>query len=236
MSSINSRVHRVKTRLSNAYLIEGQDGLILVDAGSPGDEMIICEAIMSIDKGDLRLIFITHAHIDHYGSAVKLREITSAPVAIHQEDAEMMALGGTHLGQVRGVGKLAKLMLPLLTRLLILEPTNADIILAGGDDLSEFGLEAFIFDTPGHTPGSSSLVAFDRIAFVGDLLSSTGKPHLQRYYAHDWRQLTESLEYLNRLNLEWVYPGHGARPISGVELLRITSDKDKYQQVGRLLG
>jgi glyoxylase-like metal-dependent hydrolase (beta-lactamase superfamily II) len=210
--------------LSNAYLIEAQDGLVLVDAGSPGDESNIHKAILSIDRGDLRLIFITHAHIDHYGSAAKLREITSAPVAIHQADMEFMARGDTHLGSVRGVGKLVSFFLPVLDHILAPEPTSADIILTDRDDLGDFGLNSFILHTPGHTPGSSSLIVNKRIAFAGDLLSSTGQPHLQRFYAHDWEQLPESLERLDRLNLEWIYPGHGARPISGVEMSRIMID------------
>jgi glyoxylase-like metal-dependent hydrolase (beta-lactamase superfamily II) len=225
MSLKPSFVHKVKTRMSNAYLIEAQDGLILVDAGSPGDEGIIHKAILSIDRGDLRLIFITHAHIDHYGSAARLRQITSAPIAIHQADKEVMARGDTNLGSVRGAGKLVNFLLPVIERFLAPEPTSADVILTDGDDLGEFGLNSFILHTPGHTPGSSSLIVDDCVAFAGDLLSSTGQPHLQRFYAHDWDQLPESLERLDELDLEWIYPGHGARPISGVEMSMLRADE-----------
>lgn len=192
--------------------------MYLVDAGAPGSEDIVLRHMHSLGRDDLRLIFITHAHLDHYGSAAALRRETGAPVAIHRADADAMQKGETPLGTVRGSGKLVKHFLPLVDRILPLEPLEPDLVLEDGDHLQALGLDAALLHLPGHTPGSSALMVDGGDAFVGDLLSTNGKPHLQRYYADNWSQIPHSLARLVEQHPSWVYPGHGARPLPGAEL------------------
>jgi len=45
--------------------------------------------------------------------------------------------------------------------------------------LRGYGLDAIILHTPGHTPGSSTLLLGDGTAFASDLLGSVSQPHLQ---------------------------------------------------------
>lgn len=69
---------------SSAYLIEVTAGPVLVDASLPGQEQIILRQIRALGSSDLRLILITHVHIDHYRSAAVLRRIAGVPIAIHR--------------------------------------------------------------------------------------------------------------------------------------------------------
>ena len=87
-----------------------------------------------------------------------------------------------------------------------------------GTLLSAYGLDGIVVHTPGHTPGSISLLVENRIAFVGDLLSNTGWPHPQRLYAADWSLVARSLARLQALEPEWIYTGHNRRPMSGTDL------------------
>lgn len=215
------RIHTIQTGLSAAYLLESDEGLVLVDAGAPGAEKKILARMDRLGRDDLRLIFITHAHYDHYGSAAALRRLTGAPVAIHGDDAEAMACGETRLGSVRLWGHLTRYcLLPLAERLRPAEPVEADQIVADGDDLARFGLQATVLHTPGHTLGSSTLLAAGS-AFAGDLISTTGRPHPQRLYAQDWHQLAKSLRRLQELLPDYVYAGHGHRPLHGEMLKRL---------------
>jgi glyoxylase-like metal-dependent hydrolase (beta-lactamase superfamily II) len=77
--------------------------------------------------------------------------------------------------------------------------------------------------SPGHTPGSSTLILDKGIAFAGDLVSSTGTPHVQRYFAHDWPALESSLKDLQAERPHLVYPGHGRRPLGMDELQSLGS-------------
>jgi hydroxyacylglutathione hydrolase len=214
------KVHPLPLRMSSAYLLENQDGLYLVDAGSPGAENKILQAIQKLNKS-LRLIFITHAHFDHYGAVTALRRLTGAPVAIHAADAQAMAEGKTPIRYARGRGRLVRALQPLLEHWIPLEPTSADLLLQDGDRLDDHGLDARLLHTPGHTPGSSCLVVEERLVFAGDLLSANGRPHAQHLFADDWSQIPASLARLQAARPEWVYAGHGIKPVSGATLQKL---------------
>jgi hydroxyacylglutathione hydrolase len=223
---MNDIVHAVSLGLSQAYLLETDAGLVLVDSGSPHQEGIILRHLRALRSADanppnLQLIFITHAHLDHYGSAAALRRLTGAPVAIHRADAEAMARGETRLGSARGSGKLMGVLLPLVELCLRPEPVEADLLLEDGDHLGDFGLEARVIHTPGHTLGSSCLIVEERLGFVGDLLTNNGRPGLQRLFAEDWALLRQSYARLQGMELETAYPGHGRSPVSGRVLQRL---------------
>ena len=204
--------------MSLAYLIENDAGLVLVDAGLRGEEKKVLKKMQALERDDLRLIFITHAHLDHYGSAAALKRMTGAPIAVHREDEEAMALGETRIGSARSLGRVMVATLPLVHPLLRPEPASADFIYDDGDGLEAFGLEATVLHTPGHTAGSSCLIMQDRLAFAGDLVTNNGRPMLQRFFAQDWSSLTDSLERLKAQEPEWIYPGHGRDPMKGSEL------------------
>lgn len=220
----NVKVHRLNMLVSNAFLIETDAGVTLVDAGLPMQEGIVLRALKRIDRAeDLKLIYITHAHVDHYGSAAALRTATGAPIAVHKGDAATMAVGASPLGQIRDLEWINKWTLPLIERALaVLPATEPDILLEDGDRLDEFGLDAYVLYTPGHTLGSSTLIVGDNIAFVGDLVSATGTPHAQNSYAFSWQRSAESLARLQELEPELTFAGHGAAPVTQEELATLT--------------
>jgi hydroxyacylglutathione hydrolase len=207
--------------MSWCHLIEADGGIVLVDAGSPRKEGVIMERLRGLGRDDLKLIFITHAHFDHYGSAAALRRLTGAPIAIHSADRDAMAGGETPLGKVRLWGRVIKLILPLAERRIRPEPTTADVIVEEGDRLAPYGIDAEVLHTPGHTHGSCSLIVDGRLAFVSDLVSQVGWPHAQLVYAQDWDELGTSLRRVQQLEPEWVYTGHGGRPIPRNVFLKI---------------
>ncbi|HWY28040.1 MAG TPA: MBL fold metallo-hydrolase, partial [Candidatus Sulfotelmatobacter sp.] len=85
MRKIAEGVYRIPARAANAYLIEASRGLVLVDCGLPGSEKRILKAIAKIGKkpSDLKLVLLTHRHLDHIGSAAALKKQTGAKLASH---------------------------------------------------------------------------------------------------------------------------------------------------------
>lgn len=219
-----SNVQRLRLRMANAYLIQASDGSVLVDAGMPGDANRILKQMRVAGCRELSLIFITHAHLDHYGSVVELKKLTGAPIAIHRADASALAEGRTDLGEVRGRGRLIKIIFPLIQAWFAREAVQADILLDDTDELTKFGINARVLHTPGHTPGSSSLWIEQGEVFVGDLISSNNGAHVQRFYATDWDLIPLSLARLQALSPEIIYPGHGPEPIDGNTFGRLTSE------------
>jgi glyoxylase-like metal-dependent hydrolase (beta-lactamase superfamily II) len=71
---------------TNAYLLAGRDGWILVDCGSclaPGWEaMEVALSQAGASAGDLELLIVTHSHADHRGLAAEVVERTGCAMAM----------------------------------------------------------------------------------------------------------------------------------------------------------
>jgi hydroxyacylglutathione hydrolase len=211
-------IHPLTLGFVQAYLIETPSGPVLVDCGMPRQEGAILRAVEQLGQGKLQLIFITHAHADHYGSAAALQRLTGAPVAIHRADVQAMANGET---PIRRSGGLMKAITSVALRLNPTPPLDADILLEDGDSLAPYGVPGVVVHTPGHTAGSCCLVLEDGTAFLGDMLAARQKPNLQRMYVDDPVQLRQSYLRLRELKLARLYAGHGAHVLSGEDLNRL---------------
>jgi len=89
-------IHPLPTRLPypvpnqvNAYLIEG-DGLLLIDTALNDDEswetLEKDFARLGHTFAEVRRIYLTHGHLDHYGVARKIQDLSGAKVYIHPRD------------------------------------------------------------------------------------------------------------------------------------------------------
>jgi len=113
---------------------------IVVD---PGDEVDRILKILRSHNLKVRAIVSTHTHIDHVGGLAALHRATGAPVLIHDAD----------LGLYRSLDEQAQwLGMPT--------PETVQIrdFVKEGDALRWGGFLARVLHTPGHTPGSISLV------------------------------------------------------------------------------
>src|SRR5690554_6240738 len=68
----------------HCYLVEGNDGWSVIDAGinmEPSREQWAgALRALNLKWRDVRSIYVTHHHLDHYGAAGWLQEQTGAPV------------------------------------------------------------------------------------------------------------------------------------------------------------
>jgi len=198
-------------------LIEGDAGLVLVDCGSPHQEKKVFTTMDALGRHDLKLIWITHAHYDHYGSASALHAKTGAPVGVHPADAETLRAGRSDLGVTRGIGHLFPLGLGIVNFFVPLPPVNPEVLLEDGASFTDYGIAAQVFHTPGHTPGHSSLWLEDGTLIIGDLIGQDSRVRKQTLLATDWQALEESFARMQALKPSRVYSGHSPRAIPGEE-------------------
>lgn len=210
------RIHLIPCGLGVSFLIETDRGLFLIDAGSPGQQDVVLAKMRALGRTDLKLIWVTHAHYDHYGSAAALRQQTGAVIGVHPADAASMAAGQSPLGTSRSYGFIYPLAQRVLNRVRPLPAAPPDFTLEDGQTLHSFGLNASVLHTPGHTPGHTCLLLDEGTAFVADLLGSFPRLRLQGLLAVDWSQLPHSLERLQAAKPQWIYTGHGRRRLPGV--------------------
>jgi len=205
----------------NVFLVRGAAGCILVDAGNPDQADVILERLASygVAPGDVRLILITHGHIDHFGSAAALRERTDAPVAVHALDADdLRQVANEQDSPQQGGGLVTFLMrTPFLRRILGLDrlsPCEPDILLEGAESrLDEYGVAGRVILTPGHTHGSVSVLLDSGEAIVGDMVMGKLMGLIRRpgppLIACDLEQNRASIRRLLDLAPHTVYVGHG---------------------------
>jgi glyoxylase-like metal-dependent hydrolase (beta-lactamase superfamily II) len=111
-----------------------------------------------------------------------------------------------------------KLLLPLIEDIYKSKPISPDFLIDDGESFERIGIKATCIHTPGHTAGSCSLFFESGDIFVGDLISSTGNPHIQRYFAINWSDVSKSVVKVKNLNPNRIFPGHGTYVINGEEL------------------
>src|SRR5215831_19094085 len=175
MKPVIKGVHVVPMGMANAFLIEGQDGLTLIDAGFPNKEAAVFGAIRGLggSPAQLKHLIFTHGHPDHIGSAAAIVRETSARTYMHPLDISMAESGGPFRPMRPAPGLLGQ----VLCRLFFnpderREPVAIDQPLSDGEILPVAGgIE--VIHTPGHCAGHVALLwGPGRMLFAGDVCTN----------------------------------------------------------------
>jgi hydroxyacylglutathione hydrolase len=205
-------IHRIDgVRGANAYLVIGEEETLVIDTGMPGNAKRIATYVERLGKNlsDIKFIILTHADIDHIGSAAELKRMSGARLAIHNDDAAILR-GKQNFKTIRGpLGFIFKLAM----RLIRYHPIEPDIILSADSEIKGFK----IIHVPGHTNGSICVYKPGNVIFVGDALrsNSSGNPKPpSRLASLDKAKARASLITISALDFDTLLPGHGA-PVVG---------------------
>ena len=188
---------------TNCYLVACEDTrqAIVIDPG--GDAERILQGI-NAQQLVVKFIVLTHFHFDHVLAAEAVRSATGAPLAIHHNEADLLAHP------------------PALFRFFSPEVPSgivADQMLHDRDRLAFGDLEAEILLTPGHSPGGISLwFPQEAVVFTGDALFREGIGRTDLPHSDQSTLLSSIREQLYILPDDTVvYPGHGPQTTIGHE-------------------
>jgi len=164
------RIPTLGADLVNSFAFCDPDGPVtLVDAGLRGATPRLVAALSAIGRRpeDVACIVVTHAHLDHVGSARALRARTGAPLHVHRDDAAFVRQGrppprdpASPLGRVLSFAQRRQAR------------CDVDDTFAEGDVVpGPGGLR--VLHTPGHSPGHCSFL-HDRsgVLVTGDALAN----------------------------------------------------------------
>ena len=232
MYEVADGVYRVPARAANTYLVDAPRGLVLVDTGLPGSDKKILRALERLDKkpSDIRLVLLTHRHLDHIGSAAAMKRMTTATIASHPFEKPYVA--GTLVISTPAAwslyGRVARRVLNFsswtmkLFRLIKYRPVRVDEAADEESLLEAVGLDGSIIWTPGHTKGSVSLfLNKSRVAIIGDLLRSRRGKLREPLFMESIPQTEASVKRVLDLEPTMLCVGHGRPlPASAVRLGR----------------
>jgi len=142
----------------SVWLISTPQGAILIDTA---EEPYVDHVIDSIKKSgfalsDIKYIVLSHGHLDHFGGAARIQELSGARVAALEEDWALMERAAKAPGRNNSAPP------PIPKR---------DMVVKEGDTLTLGGTTLKFYKHPGHTAGSLSaeFTVFDRNVPAGTL-------------------------------------------------------------------
>ena len=175
MKPVIKGVHVVPMGFANAFLIEDDNGLTLIDAGFSGKESAVFGAIRALGRSpsQLKHLIFTHAHPDHIGSAAAIVRRTGARTYMHPLDIPIAESGGPFRPMTPAPGLLGRLLCKLFfhpdERL---DPVAIDQPLTPGEILPiAGGFE--VIHVPGHCAGQVALLwRPGRMLFAADVCTN----------------------------------------------------------------
>lgn len=220
---ITDTVHLAHGPAVNWTLVTDETGVMLIDAGYPGDREEVLASLrrLGYGPGDVRAILLTHAHIDHLGTAIWFAAEHGTPVYCHADEVghakreylEQVAIHDLALRLWRprwAVWTLHVVRSGGLIRdgIPSTRPLTADIA-AGlpGNPQPVF--------SPGHTNGHCSYLV-DGVLASGDalitghpLIRQDGPQLLPAIFSYSQQECIRTLSVLSQVQTEVLAPGHG---------------------------
>jgi len=218
----------------NVYLFCGSP-LSLIDTGIKGKN-----TLRYIDKGlegtgskieDIDRIYITHGHIDHFGMARRLSEISGAKIFVHSNDKHKVQVpfevlferdfplvmtyfkeAGVHADGLDGYYQSLKDLYAAFA-----EPIEAGVETLSDGEIVDCGARKLkVIHLPGHTSGTVGFYDDEGLLFAGDhlLAEITPNPLLElsaraRNGYQSLKSYLSSLKVTKKLDISLALPGHG---------------------------
>jgi len=240
----------------NMYVIDDGEKVTVVDCGvwkpeRPDGGVATVEAGLQgagYALADVSRVIITHAHIDHYGLAGRVMELTGADLTMHAMtdlDCEKYRHPDTAMSRRRdtyadhGITEDDSEDAEQLSRWMpyLHSVVEASTRLRGAETLGIGGDDWTVIHTPGHSLGHMCLWSpARRVLLSGDHLLPGITPPVafeRGFDADPMRSYLRSLHVVHDLRPELVYPGHG-RPF-GDAVGRIEAIiRNKMRRMGRI--
>jgi glyoxylase-like metal-dependent hydrolase (beta-lactamase superfamily II) len=241
----DSNINTVSGRVSPSYIIDGES-IVVVDVCFPSDAKTILTFVRSTlgrDVEDIKLIVLTHSHLDHVNGVDYLMDRTHTSLAAHtnaqqyltgkraiplakwhklREFAGFMVKHSFPRPSIVDVFSMPWSGIPGIKKAIRAKVTHW---LADGESLPGHP-EWKVIHTPGHTDDSICLYsARHKSLMTGDtIINDKGHLMLNPLLTLDDQALHESLKKLKQLQVDRIYPGLGA-PVFGKDIItRISTD------------
>jgi hydroxyacylglutathione hydrolase len=198
----------------NCYLVKTTAGFILIDTGFANNRAVLQKELdaSGVTPQNLALVVLTHGDIDHSGNCAFLQKKYGVKIGMHRADLDM-AENGMFNGDRKVKSFLMRAMQTVFKSRFVkmmaeFEKFTPDLFLEEGQALKDYGWDALVLHTPGHTNGSICLQTAAGNLIAGDIFQNRSKPSVSAIVSNE-TELAASVARLKNLKINMVYPGHG---------------------------
>jgi glyoxylase-like metal-dependent hydrolase (beta-lactamase superfamily II) len=188
----------------NLYVIKGKSGDILIDTGFIGIKRPLKKWLSQFN---IKLVILTHAHIDHTWNVSYLKELYNCDVAIGIDDIDN--IDNSNINSKPTTNRLllwCKLM-NFGMRIFNVREFDIDMKLRDNQIIRRYGLELRIVSLPGHTNGSIGVMYKDYL-FAGDALINRWHGVEVAFQNQDLEEALLSFEKIKELEPSIIFVGH----------------------------
>ena len=236
----------------NVYLLEENDGYVMIDCGVDGSEYLKLLEMhlnqLGITFNDIKLLVGTHMHIDHIGLSQRLREF-DIPFALYKNSIDyldeyndwsirfkdLIRMAKNEYTTVSFIDDLKSISTPLYAGRL----EKPDILLSEGR-VKSIKRNLNVVFTPGHDYSEISL--YDektKIVFSGDHILPRITPFIpvQNENSNLLKEFLDSLDKVDHLDHEIIAPGHGniiSNPHKRIEQMKLHHQRRSERILGFL--
>lgn len=190
--AVFDNVYSIGTGENNIWAIDTKDGIILLDALTTEEDArnVIVKNMqtLGLDPKRIRIILITHNHLDHFGGAAYLKALSGAKLAMSEADWTAEVKWGT---------------LPV--------KAADDFYLTDGQTITLGDQTLTVLLTPGHTPGTVSLlfpVKDKGVPHMASLFGGQGSPRDVASLLEFRRSLNHFADYTDLMQADVVLSNH----------------------------
>jgi glyoxylase-like metal-dependent hydrolase (beta-lactamase superfamily II) len=240
---ITPGIHRIKLPMLlddvsldyvNVYLVRGNKGNLLVDAGWNTDSSFTALEAGLAETGlnikEITQILVTHIHPDHFGMAGRLKKLSGASLAMHH--VEIGFIHSRYIAMEELLEQIRRLLLSngvprnkvaILSDASVgleryVDTTRPEIALHDGDTITTGEFNFRVIWTPGHSYGHVCLYEPEKKIFLsGDHILPGITPNISinpQAIENPLGRYVNSLKELKQLEVDLVLPGH-EEPFSG---------------------
>ncbi len=202
---------RILAGRSNVFLLSGGNKNMLIDTSVSPLWRKLQKRLINLGVDKIDYLILTHAHFDHAANASRIKNKFHSAVIIQKLEATYLATGDNIIPD--GTNPLTRFIMNVGKRFqnkFRYAPCLYDIVVDDFLDMKQFGINAGLMHTPGHTAGSMSLIVDDEIALVGDTMFGVFPDSVFPPYALNPYEMVKSWGKLLETSCTLFLPGHGS--------------------------
>ncbi|MDU1903233.1 MAG: MBL fold metallo-hydrolase [Dysgonomonas sp.] len=209
----NYEILQVLSGRCNVFLLTNGDTNILIDTSIAQNQGKLFRKLENLGIESIDYLILTHTHFDHAASAGVIKEKFNSRVIVHASESSFLKTGKAVLP--KGTNVFTRNLIQRIGNKVVhkfdFAPCEYDIAIDSCYPLDDLGYSnVYLLPTPGHSPGSISIIVDNEVAIVGDALFGVFPNSIFPPFADDEKELIRSWGKLLMTECSVFLPSHGS--------------------------